>query len=216
MRLYTYWRSSASYRVRIALNLKGVAFAPIPVDLAAGEQHRTDYTKMNPAGLVPALELADGVVLTQSLAIIDWLEAVHPEPPLLPADPVLRARIMAAAHLITMDIHPVNNLRVVQHLGAVFGTTPDDRAGWMRHWMALGFDSLERMVYPAAPFAFGDAPSLADICLVPQIYNARRWRLDLAPWPRLIAIDARARDLPAFAKAAPEAQPDAPKTQGPT
>jgi maleylacetoacetate isomerase/maleylpyruvate isomerase len=212
MRLYSYWRSTASYRVRIALNLKGLDFDTAQVNLVAGEQHSADYAKRNPAGLVPALELADGTVLTQSLAIIDWLEAAFPEPPLLPNDPKLRARDMAAAHLIAMDIHPVNNLRVVQHLGSTFDATAEDKAAWMRHWMALGFDALERMVDPATPFAFTDAPTLADICLVAQIYNARRWGLNLTPWPRLTAIDTAARALPAFAKAAPEAQPDAIQT----
>lgn len=212
MRLYSYWRSTASYRVRIALNLKGVAFDTVPVNLVTGEQRSADYAARNPAGLVPALELADRTVLTQSLAIIDWLDATYPEPPLLPADPILRARVMAAAHLIAMDIHPVNNLRVVQHLGATFDATAEDKAAWMRHWMALGFDALERMVDPATPFAFTDAPTLADICLVAQIYNARRWGLKLSPFPRLTEIDAMASALPAFAKAAPEAQPDAPET----
>ncbi|MDI3337645.1 maleylacetoacetate isomerase [Defluviimonas aestuarii] len=212
MRLYSYWRSTASYRVRIALNLKGVVFDTVPVNLVAGEQRSAEYATRNPAGLVPALELADGTVLTQSLAIIDWLDATYPEPPLLPTDPKLRARVMAAAHLIAMDIHPVNNLRVVQHLGATFDATAEDKAAWMRYWMALGFDALEQMVDPITPFAFTDAPTLADICLVAQIYNARRWGLNLEPWPRLTEIDAAATIPPAFAKAAPEAQPDAIQT----
>ncbi|MGB3316388.1 MAG: maleylacetoacetate isomerase [Albidovulum sp.] len=216
MKLYTYWRSTASYRVRIALNLKGVTYAPVPVDLVKGTQRNADYAALNPSGLVPVLALDDGTVLTQSLAIIDWLEATHPEPPLLPTDAVQRARVLAAAHLIAMDVHPVNNLRVVQHLGTQFNATAEDKAAWMRHWMALGFNALQQMIDPATPFAFGDTPTLADICLVAQIYNARRWGLDLTPYPRLTAIDARARALPAFDMAGPDAQPDAPKTQGPT
>ncbi|MEZ5778579.1 MAG: maleylacetoacetate isomerase [Paracoccaceae bacterium] len=212
MRLYSYWRSSAAYRVRIALNLKGIGYETVPVDLVrdGGQQHIADYVALNPAHLVPTLTLDDGAALTQSLAIIDYLDNLVPEPALLPADPVVRARVLAAAHLIAMDIHPVNNLRVVQHLSARFGATAQDGAEWMRHWMAKGFDALEHMVSPDAPFAFGATPGLADICLVPQMYNARRWTLGLAPYPRLVALDAAARALPAFANAAPERQPDAP------
>lgn len=212
MRLYSYWRSSAAYRVRIALNVKGVAYETVAVDLVEGAQNRAAYAAMNPAGLVPSLVLGDGSVLTQSLAIIDWLEAAHPEPALLPADPVLRAKVLATAHGVAMDLHPVNNLRVVQHLEARFGATAADKADWMRHWMTLGFDALEAMVDPRTRFAFTDTPTLADICIVAQMYNARRWGLDLAPWPRLSAIDAAATAISAFAMAAPEAQPDAPKT----
>ncbi|MCW3783097.1 maleylacetoacetate isomerase [Defluviimonas salinarum] len=214
MRLYSYWRSTAAYRVRIALNLKGVPYDSVPVDLVAGggAQHAPDYVTLNPAHLVPTLVMDDGTALTQSLAIIDWLDATHPPPPLLPADHNLRARILAAAHLVAMDIHPVNNLRVMQELERRFGAGAEEKADWMRHWMRIGFDALERMVAPDTPFAFTDAPTLADICLVAQIYNARRWGLDLGPYPRLAAIDAAARALPAFAKAAPEAQPDAPQS----
>ncbi len=208
MRLYDYWRSSAAYRVRIALNLKGVAYDSVPVSLVAGAQKASDFAALNPQMLVPALELDDGTVLTQSLAIIDWLEAAHPSPPLLPADPVARARVLAAAHVVAMDIHPVNNLRVVQALGALFGADDDARRDWMQHWMRLGFDALEAQL-PAPRFAFGQAPGLADVCLVPQLYNAHRWGLDLRPWPKLVAIEAECLALPAFAAAAPEAQPDA-------
>lgn len=214
MRLYSYWRSTAAYRVRIALNLKGIDHELIPVDLVAGggAQHAPDYVALNPAQLLPTLVLDDGTALTQSLAIVDWLEATHPMPRLLPADHTSRARILAAAYLIAMDIHPVNNLRVMQELEHRFGAGAEAKADWMRHWMRLGFDALEGMVEPDMPFALTDAPSLADICLVAQMYNARRWGLDLGPYPRLVAIDAAARALPAFAKAAPEVQPDAPQT----
>lgn len=209
MKLYTYWRSTAAYRVRIALNLKGVAREDVFVSLIKGEQRAADFTARNPQALVPALELDDGTVLTQSLAIIDWLEATHPQPPLLPADPLLRARVLAAAHVVAMDIHPVNNLRVLDALGARFGADAEARRDWMAHWMVLGFDALEAQL-PGTRYAFDDAaPGLADLCLIPQLYNARRWAVDLAPWPKLIAIEAACLDMPAFAAAAPEVQPDA-------
>lgn len=208
MKLYTYWRSTAAYRVRIALNLKGIAHEDVFVSLVAGEQAAPPYGALNPQHLVPALELGDGTILTQSLAIIDWLESSWPAPPLLPTDPLARARVLAAAHTVAMDIHPVNNLRVVQALGDRFGATNEARRDWMQHWMRLGFDALEASL-PAPAFAFGDAPGLADLCLIPQLYNARRWGLDLTPWPKLTAVEAACLSLPAFAQAAPEAQPDA-------
>lgn len=208
MKLYTYWRSTAAYRVRIALNLKGVACEAIFVSLVNGEQAAPPYGDLNPQHLVPALELDDGTMLTQSLAIIDWLEASFPAPPLLPDAPLARARVLAAAHTIAMDVHPINNLRVVQALGSRFGANDEARRDWMAHWMQLGFTALEASL-PAPSFAFGDAPGLADLCLIPQLYNARRWGLDLTPWPKLTAVEAACLALPAFAQAAPEAQPDA-------
>ncbi|MCC5971706.1 MAG: maleylacetoacetate isomerase [Pararhodobacter sp.] len=208
MKLYTYWRSTAAYRVRIALNLKGVARQDVFVSLVAGEQGAPDYAALNPQKLVPALELDDGTVLTQSLAIIDWLEATQPTPALLPSEAVARARVLAAAHVVACDIHPVNNLRVLQALSAHFNADEGARIAWMHHWMQLGFDTLEATL-PAPRFAFGTAPGLADICLIPQLYNARRWGLDLTPWPNLTKIEAACLDLPAFAEAVPEAQPDA-------
>lgn len=208
MKLYTYWRSSAAYRVRIALNLKGIDCAHAYVSLVDGEHDAPAYAALNPQHLVPALALDDGTVLTQSLAIIDWLEAGWPEPRLLPADPVGRARVLAAAHALAMDVHPVNNLRILKALSARFGATEEARRDWMQHWMRLGFDALEASL-PAPRFAFGDAPGLADLCLIPQLYNARRWGLELTPWPKLTAVEAACLALPAFARAAPEAQPDA-------
>lgn len=209
MKLYTYWRSTAAYRLRIALNLKGIAREEIHVSLPRGAHREPGYTALNPQALVPALELPGGQVLSQSLAIIDWLEATHPAPALIPADPLARARVLEVAHVVAMDIHPVNNLRLVQHLGRTFGADDDARKAWMQHWMRLGFDAIEPRL-SGTRYAFADdAPGLADICLVPQVYNARRWGLDLAPWPKIAAVEAACLALPAFADAAPEAQPDA-------
>ncbi len=209
MKLYTYWRSSAAYRVRIALNLKGIAREDVFVSLVAGEQSAPAFTAKNPQGLVPALELDDGTVLSQSLAILDWLEATRPAPPLLPADPLARARALEIAHVVAMDIHPVNNLRVVNALGARFGADAEARRDWMQHWMRLGFDAIEPRL-PGTRYALSeDRPGLADCCLIPQVYNARRWGLELAPWPKIAAVEAACLALAPFAAAAPEAQPDA-------
>ncbi|GGL70521.1 maleylacetoacetate isomerase [Wenxinia marina] len=208
VKLYTYWRSTTAYRVRIALNLKGIAYEPVPVNLVAGEQRAADYARMNPGLGVPTLVLEDGTVLTQSMAILDWLEETAPEPPLLPRDPVARARVRAAALTIAADVHPVNNLRVTQKLKEM-GHSADEATAWMNDWMTRGFTALAALIPDEGPFAFGDAPGLADICLVPQIYNARRWGCDLTPFPRLTRIEAACLALPAFAAARPEAQPDA-------
>ena len=211
MRLYSYWRSTAAYRVRIAMNLKGLAYETVPVDLMAegGQQHTPDYTAINPSHLVPTLVLDDGTVLTQSLAIIEYLDTTHPTPPLFPTDPIERAQVQAAAQVIAVDTHPVNNLRVVQHLDTEFGATPKDKAAWMRHWMEPGFDALQKLVRHDTHFAFGDNPTLADICLTAQYYNARRWGLDLSPYARLTEIEQNCLTLPAFDAARPENQPDA-------
>lgn len=211
MKLYSYWRSTAAYRVRIALNMKGLAYETVPVDLVAdgGQQHAPDYVALNPSHQVPTLVLDDGTALTQSLAICEYLDITNPAPPLLPPDPVERAHVKAAALVVAADIHPVNNLRVVQHLGDKFGASPKDKADWMRHWMTVGFDALLDMVRADTPFAFGDAPGFADICLTAQYYNARRWGLDLAPYARLTRIEQNCLALPAFDAARPENQPDA-------
>ncbi|WP_191287405.1 maleylacetoacetate isomerase [Aliiroseovarius zhejiangensis] len=211
MTLYGYWRSTAAYRVRIALNLKGISVAHVSVHLVkdGGQQHTPAYVAKNPTHLVPSLELEGGTVLTQSLAIIDYLEAIQPDPALLPSDPVARAKVLAAAHVVAMDIHPVNNLRVVSHLADTFGADVEAKRQWMCHWMDTGFEALEQMVRKDTRFSFADTPSLADICLVAQYYNARRWGLDLTPYPRLTEIEETCLALPAFADARPEAQPDA-------
>ena len=202
--LYDYHRSSAAYRVRLALNLKGVAWTGVPVSLLKGEQRSPEHLARNPQGLIPALDIGGGTMLTQSLAILDWLDAAHPEPRLFPADPLERARAMALALVIVADIHPIDNLRVLQRLEAQFGADAAAKADWYRHWIAQGLGTLEAAA-PADAFFGGRTPGVVDCCLVPQLYNARRFELDLAPWPRLVAIDARAGALPAVAAAHPDA-----------
>lgn len=200
--LHDYWRSSASYRVRIALNLKGVAYRSHPVDLRAGEQRGEANLARNPQGLVPTLEV-DGTALVQSLAIIDWLDSAYPEPRLLPAEPLARAATLARALLIACDIHPVDNLRVLKRLESQFGADQAARDAWYRHWVAEGLQALETMAGPG-PFLGGDAPDLSDVCLVPQLYNARRVDLPLDAYPRLLRADAAAAKLDAFAAAHPD------------
>ena len=207
--LYSYWRSTTSYRVRAALNLKGVAYDIVPVDLVAGDQKADDYSAMNPGKGVPTLVLPDGTVLTQSLAILDYIDAEWPTPPLLPADPVARARVLAAAHTMALDVHPVNNLRVVTHLRDAYDAGTDGAMDWMRHWMTDGFTALEALVQDDTPFAFGTAPDLADLCIVAQVYNARRWGVDLAPFPNAARVEAACLAHPAIAAAHPDQQPDA-------
>ncbi|NCU12731.1 MAG: maleylacetoacetate isomerase [Sphingomonadaceae bacterium] len=201
--LYDYWRSSAAYRVRIALNLKGIAYRSVSIDLALGEQGGADYLARNPQGLIPALDI-DGAVLTQSLAIIDYLDQTRPEPRLLPADPAARAAALAQALVIAADTHPVQNLRVMNRLKSQFGASHDQAVEWNRHWIELGFATLEAQAPETGLFG-GAAPNLADLCLVPQMANARRFEVDLAPFARLVRIDAALRNIPAFAAAAPDA-----------
>ena len=209
MKLYSYWRSSTSYRVRAALNLKGLSYGTVPVDLVAGAQREAEYLALNPGAGVPALELNDGTVLTQSLAILDYLDAVNPVPRLIPDDPLERARVLAAAHTVALDIHPVNNLRLLGQLKARFGATPEQLTDWMCHWMQTGFDALEVQLDDGTEFAFGTGPGIADLCIVAQIYNAHRWGLDMAPYPRLRRIEAACLAVPEIAAAHPDRQPDA-------
>ena len=201
--LYDYYRSSASYRVRIALNLKGVDYTRVPVNLLEGEQKEAAYRARNPQGFVPMLE-ADGERLTQSLAIMSWLDGKYPMPPLLPADPAGRSHVLALALTIAADIHPLNNLRVLKRLTAM-GIDQAARDEWYRHWIAQGFDALEALAAPrAGDFLFGAAPTFADICLVPQMFNARRFDVALDAWPTLLRADASACALEPFAAAHPD------------
>jgi len=209
--LFGYWRSSATYRVRIALNLKQIAAKQIRVHLQAGEQKTADYRVLNPAGLVPFWREPDGFTLAQSLAIMEYLDEKFPDPPLLPDDLRLKAICREIAYTIACDIHPIDNLRVLEKLTGDYGAGVDARAAWNRYWMATGFDAIEaRLAAVAGRHAVGDRISLADICLVPQVYNAHRVGLDLTPYPRIVAADTAARNLPAFTAAAPEAQADSP------
>ena len=201
--LYDFPRSSASYRVRIALGLKGVAYRSVLLDLTKGDQSAADYTALNPQGLVPALAI-DGLLLTQSLAIIDYLDAQYKDPPMVSSDPASRSRTLAQALLIAADIHPINNLRVLKYLRHELGQDEDAVGAWYRHWIAEGFHALEQQAPDAGLFG-GELPNMADVCLVPQMANARRFDTPLEGYPRLLAIDAALRALPAFAAAAPEA-----------
>ena len=200
---YEYWRSSAAYRVRIALNLKDVTYRSVQLDLTTGVQSGAEFLAINPQGLVPALAI-DGLLLTQSLAIIDYLDARHKEPPMVSSDPASRSRTLAQALLIAADIHPINNLRVLNYLRSEMGQGDDAISTWYRHWITEGFAALEPQA-PASGLFGGDRPNMADVCLVPQMANARRFDTPLEAFPRLLAIDAALRAIPAFAAAAPEA-----------
>lgn len=210
MKLYGYFRSSAAYRVRIALNLKGLAVEHVPVHLLrqGGEQRGPDYLAKNPQGLVPALELDDGIVLTQSLAIIEYLDMIRPEPRLVPADPVLAAKVRAVALAIACDIHPLNNLRVQTYLKTELAQDEARVGAWIDHWMQGGLEAIERTIQPA-PFAFGSSPTMADVCLIPQVFNAQRFAVPLDAFPKIRAVDAACMKLAAFQSAHPSRQADA-------
>ena len=211
MKLYTYFRSSAAYRVRIALNLKRVAYEAVPVDLRPGAHRLPDYLARNPQGLIPALDDA-GTVFGQSLAVIEYLEETHPRPPLLPRSPLDRARVRSMALAIACDVHPLNNLRVLKYLRSPLGHDEEAVDTWYRHWIAEGFRGLEEEANRASGdgrHMFGTEVTLADVCLVPQMFNARRFKCNLEPFPVLSAICVHLETLPEFARAAPDAQPDA-------
>ncbi|OHT18192.1 Maleylpyruvate isomerase [Sphingomonas haloaromaticamans] len=209
VRLHDYYRSSAAYRVRIALNLKGIAFESVPVNLLAGEQRGLAFRAINPQGLVPLLEM-DGIRIGQSLAIIDYLDARVPDPAFVPRDPAARARQLALALVVACDIHPINNVRVLRYLGGELGADEPAREAWIGHWVREGFAALEAMAAQdgagtaARPYLGGAAPGIADICLVPQMYNARRFKVALDDFPLLVRIDAALAALPAFAAAHPD------------
>lgn len=204
--LHDYAKSSAAYRVRIALNIKGLEYDRHPVNLLEGEQQSDEYRALNPQGLVPMLEI-DGLKLTQSLSIIMYLASRFPEPPLLPDDPGEAAHVRAMALAIACDIHPLNNLRVLKYLSGPLRLSEDERQDWYAHWITQGFTALETMAAPrAGTFLFGDGPTIADICLVPQMFNARRFNVPIDPYPTLLRADERANRLEAFTKAHPDNQ----------
>jgi maleylacetoacetate isomerase len=210
MKLYSYFRSSAAYRVRIALNLKGIPFETVAIHLTkdGGRQHTAEFRAVNPQQRVPALALDNGEVLLQSLAIIEYLDEIYPSPPLLPPDPLPRARVRAVAQIIACDIHPLNNVGPLNYLREAVKADQDTARAWYRHWITVGFSAVEELIRPG-PYAFGPAAGLADICLVPQVANARRFKVPLDNFPKIVAAEAAAAKLAAFEAARPERQPDA-------
>jgi len=209
MRLYSFFRSTAAYRVRIALNVKGVAYETISVNLPGAAHHAAEFRALNPQATIPTLD-DDGTVLWQSLAIIEYLDSRYPAPRLIPAEPVARARVQALAQLIACEIHPLNNLRVLKYLRGELKLDEAAVSKWYSHWIAEAFGPLETLVtkFGGGRYCFGDALSLADVCLVPQVYNARRFACDLTPYPTLVRIADALSTEPAFAAAAPDRQPD--------
>jgi len=210
VKLYSYFRSSAAYRARIALNLKGLPYDMESIHLTrgGGRQHSPEYRAINPQQRVPALRLDNGEVLIQSLAIIEYLDEIHPEPPLLPADPIARAHVRAVAQAIACDIHPLNNTSPLFYLKNELKHDQAQINVWYAHWVTVGFEAVEALLRPG-PYAFGDHVTLADVCLVPQVANARRFNVPLEKFPKIVAVDAACLKLPAFDKARPENQPDA-------
>ena len=210
MKLYSYFRSSAAYRVRIALNLKGIAYEMVPVHLIkdGGHNRRPEFRAINPQMRVPALITSDGETLIQSLAIIEYLDETHPEPPLLPKDPVARAKARALADLIACDIHPLNNVGPLRYLKNAMGQEQSAIDAWYHHWILDGFEALEALIGPG-PYTCGNAVTIADVCLVPQLFNARRLKVPLDKFPKITAVDAACMKLAAFDRARPENQPDA-------
>lgn len=212
MKLIGYFRSSAAYRVRIALNLKGINVEHASRHLRKGEQATPDYVALNPQKLVPALVLDSGEVLTQSIAILEYLEETHPEPPLLPRDPVGRARVRALALIVAADIHPIQNLRVMNYLREKYSQTEESAFAWSRHWIETGFDAYEATIAGdpgTGAYSHGDAPTMADMCLVPQVFNAARFKVDMQRYPTIQRVHDNCMKHPAFDAAQPAKQPDA-------
>ena len=209
MKLYSYFRSSAAYRVRIALNLKGIAYETISIHLVkeGGLNRRPEYRAINPQMRVPALTLDSGEVLIQSLAIIEYLDETHRDPPLLPADPIARAKVRAISEVIACDIHPLNNTSPLRYLKRTLGHEQTDLDAWYHHWILDAFPAIETMIQPG-PYAFGTNVTIADLCLIPQIYNARRLKVPLDDFPKILSVEQACLKLPAFDKARPENQPD--------
>ncbi|WP_440056682.1 maleylacetoacetate isomerase (plasmid) [Pseudoalteromonas sp. T1lg65] len=207
MKLYTYFRSSAAYRVRIALNLKGLSHELVPVNLLKSEQQGEDYLNKNVQGLLPALETEQGV-LAQSLAILEWFEDTNQGQPLLPSDPWQKAQVRNFCYAVACDIHPIDNLRVLKYLSTELGVDDEQKNTWYRHWVIEGFKKLEPML-GEGPFCFGDKPTLADICLVPQVFNALRFKVDMSAFPKISRVYEHCNTIQAFIDAAPENQPDA-------
>ncbi len=210
MKLYSYFRSSAAYRVRIALNFKGIAYETVPVHLVkdGGHNRRPEFRAINPQMRIPTLELSNGEILIQSLAIIEYLEEVQPEPPLLPKDPIARAKVRELADIIACDIHPLNNTSPLRYLKREMHQEQSAIDAWYHHWVTEGFEALEALVEPA-PYACGKEVTLADVCLVPQVNNARRLKVPLEKFPKILGIESACLKLPAFERARPENQPDA-------
>jgi maleylpyruvate isomerase len=209
MILYGYGLSSASFRVRIALALKNIPYTSVIKNLRVGEHRLAEFLSINAQGFVPAIQTDDGSVLTQSVAIMEYLDEQYPDPPLLPGDACARARVRALSHTITSDVHPLDNLRVLRYLEEKLTLDKASRDAWYRHWVEVGFEALERSLIrdrATGRFCHGDSVTMADLCLVPQVFNARRFSVDLLPYPRIVAIDAACRELPAFQAAAPERQ----------
>jgi maleylacetoacetate isomerase len=210
VKLYSYFRSSAAFRVRIALNLKGLAYETLPIHLVkdGGHNRRPEYRAINPQMKVPTLIAPGGEILIQSLAIIEYLDETHPQPPLLPKDPITRAKARALSELIACDIHPLNNLGPLRYLKNTLGQEQSAIDTWYHHWVLEGFEALEQLI-EAGPYCCGDAVTIADVCLVPQLYNARRLKVPLDKFPKILSVDAACLQLAAFDRARPENQPDA-------
>lgn len=209
MKLYSYWRSTTSYRVRAALNLKGIPYDTVPVNLVSGEQNAASYLALNPGAGVPTLVLDDGVVLVQSMAILDYVDARWPEPRLIPKDHLERSRVNALAYTVAMDIHPVNNLRVIGQLKSRFHASADQCQDWMINWMNEGFTATEALLSETSDFSFGAAPNIADLCITAQVYNAHRWGVNMATFPKITRVEQNCLAMPEIAAAHPDQQPDA-------